>query len=384
MMEAQSRGTCSNAAAALLTRTHEARSFEEAMDLCRRSGWTDGHPVVPPTDTRVAEFLAEACYEPGEVIGISKYRNRTLTALHVVVNSVMAGCQPMHVPVVVAALRAILSPGFHHNYLASLGGPWPYFIVSGPVVERLDLNFDDGTMGPAGASNSVIARAISLVLWNGLEQRPGGVQRGAYGAPWRNESVIAERPDSRWPPLHVERGFDVNASMVTVFPTGGDFEFVRIHRTDCAEHILAPIVDSLSKGRFAWGPYMVVLPPNLIDRLDSEGWNKADVRAYIIERSQRSIAGLKRRLRWAEQQAGRHPWYELLEVQAGDEQQMIYLFKRQPEFHDLAFRDKFQDSREAELLLVNSGGAKGNTACIFVPYAESGPAVQSAAIESRR
>lgn len=361
--------------------SYDFRSYEDGLSFFRRRGWTDGHPVVLPTEASVSDWLDELGADPTAVVGSSDQRNRTIRVEHVVINSIMAGCRVEYVPVVIAALQSILADGFEHNHLASLGGPWPFFLVGGPIVDEIGLNYDQYTMGPGHHANSTIARAVSLVMWNCMEARVDGIQRGAYGPAWRNESLVVERPDSPWPLLHENRGFDADDSVVTSFPAT-DFEQVLVHLLDSPEHILAPIIDSLANGRFVWGPYVIVLPPNMVSVFDERGWTKKDVEEYIIDNTSRSIAGLKRRTRWAEQQAGRRPWKELLEVSEGDEEEMIPLFIRRPEYYDIAFRDKFLDSRDSDVMVVNSGGDSGPCAYILIPYTETGPVPMSIKVEA--
>jgi hypothetical protein len=291
----------------------------------------------------------------------------------------MAGCVAQEVPVVIAAIRSMLGDGFHHNHLASLGGPWPFLIVSGPIITELGLNYDQYVLGPGSRANSVIARAVSLVCWNCLDQHPGGVQRGAFGASWRNESILPERPNGPWSQLNEDRGYAKDVSTVTAFPATG-FEQVLIHVIDSPEHILAPMMDAMATGRFIWGPYVLVFPPNMVAIFVDAGWTKADVIEYVAANTKRSVADLKLRTRWAEQQAGRRPWSDLLEVKEGDRETMVYMFKSQPEFYDIAFRDKFLDSRSPEVLVISSGGDSGPCAYILIPYTESGPVPQTTPI----
>lgn len=354
------------------TRSYEVQSYRDGVEFFHRRGWTDGNPIMLPTVELVAEWLDALGADPDEVIGTSTERNRTVRLRHVVINSIMAGCFVEHVPLVVAGLRAILSPGFQHNHLASLGGPWPFFIVSGDVVRRLGLNCDQYVLGPGHRANSTIARAVSLTMWNCMEARAGGVQRGAYGAAWRNESLVPERPSGPWSTLSADRGYAPSESTITAFPATG-FEQVLVHLLDTPEHILAPMIDAISNGRFVWGTYILVFPPNMVAVFERDGWKKAQVREYVMARCRRSVAGLKRRTRWAEQQAGRRPWPDLLDVQPGDEDELVPLFERRPEYYDFAFRDKFLDSRDADLLVVDSGGDSGPCAYILIPYTETGP-----------
>jgi hypothetical protein len=366
--------------AELNAKRYEVRSYEEGIEYYHRRGWTDGNPILLPTEDRVAEWFDQITESPGFIVGVSSQRNRTIRLEQVVINSIMAGCQPKHLPVVVAGLQAMLSDPFQHNHLASLGGPWPFFLVSGPVVDELGLNADQYALGPGSRANTTIARAISLTMWNCMEARIGGVQRGAYGAAWRNESIVPERPVSSWRHLSEDLGYGPEASTVTVYPATG-FEQVLVHLLDSPEHILAAMIDSLATGRFVWGTYVLVFPPNMIAVFTEAGWTKDDVRSYVIERTYRSVAELKRRTRWAEQQAGRRPWPDLLDVQEGEEEEMIPLFIERPEYYDIAFRDKFLDSRGSGLYLMDCGGDSGPCAYILIPYTETGPVPVTKVIE---
>lgn len=357
-------------------RQYELPSYEEAVEFYHRRGWTDGHPIVLPTLERVTEWLSVLGVEPDTIVGTSPERNRAITMEQVVINSIMAGCVPEVLPLVVGCVQSILSPLFHHNHMASLGGPWPFFLVSGPIVEELHLNYDQYVLGPGSRQNGTVARAVSLVMWNCAEQRVGGVQRGAYGPSWRNESLVPERPDSYWPTLSEDLGYPKGTSTVSAFPATG-FEQILVHLLDSPEHILLPIVDSIATGRFIWGTYVIILPPNMVAVFEESNWTKDDIKEYIRANTHRSIAGLKRRTRWAEQQAGRRPWTELLDVKEGDEETEISLFNYDPSYYDVAFRDKFLDSRGSGIQVMASGGDSGPCAYILIPYTESGPDLET-------
>ena len=88
---------------------HEYGDYAELLDDYYERGWTDGLPVVPPTPELVAEFLAVAELDPDVVIGAVPTREVTVTAEHVAINAVMAGCTREYMPVVIAAVRAHLN-----------------------------------------------------------------------------------------------------------------------------------------------------------------------------------------------------------------------------------------------------------------------------------
>src|SRR5438874_1342202 len=113
---------------------HEVPDTLEAIEYCYRQGWTDGLPVVPPTEERVRQFLEQAGLEPDAVLGEVPDRARVITAEKVAVNAVMAGCLPAYLPVVVAAVQAMTADQFClHGSMASTGGAAPLLVVNGPI-----------------------------------------------------------------------------------------------------------------------------------------------------------------------------------------------------------------------------------------------------------
>ena len=81
-------------------------------------GWTDGLPVVPPTPDAVRACLEWVGLPPDHLVGVEPVRERAITAEKLAVNAVLAGCLPMHFPVVVASFTAMLEepfPGRHQQ-----------------------------------------------------------------------------------------------------------------------------------------------------------------------------------------------------------------------------------------------------------------------------
>jgi len=52
----------------LTSRRYPADDLLQAMELCFEKGWTDGLPVIPPTEPRVRALLDAAGLEPGREI----------------------------------------------------------------------------------------------------------------------------------------------------------------------------------------------------------------------------------------------------------------------------------------------------------------------------
>ncbi|MDH3295264.1 MAG: TlpA family protein disulfide reductase, partial [Acidimicrobiia bacterium] len=105
------------------------------------NGWTDGLPVVPPTPDAVRACLDWALLPPDHLIGVEPVRERAVTAEKVAINAVMAGCLPMHFPVVVTAVTAMLTePFLLHGATASTGGCAVLVIVNGPIRREIGMN----------------------------------------------------------------------------------------------------------------------------------------------------------------------------------------------------------------------------------------------------
>jgi len=100
-------------------------------------GWTDGLPIVAPTEARVLACLRAADLAPGDVVGIEPVRQRSITAEKVAINAAMAGCLPSYLPVVVATLRLMCQERFNvHGSGASTWGSAPFIVVNAPCARR--------------------------------------------------------------------------------------------------------------------------------------------------------------------------------------------------------------------------------------------------------
>src|SRR5262245_54152885 len=94
-----------------------------ANELFQENGWTDGLPIVPPTEALVRQFLDAALLDNGDIVGVEPVRRRRITAEKVAIAAVMAGCLPSYVPVVAALVKAVCEPEFGlHGCSASTGG----------------------------------------------------------------------------------------------------------------------------------------------------------------------------------------------------------------------------------------------------------------------
>src|SRR5579884_2879843 len=210
-------------AGAITSARHELDDALQAIEFYFEKGWTDGLPVVPPTEARVREFLDRAGRAPDEIIGRLDARRRVVSAEKVAINAVMAGCLPEYTPVVMAAIAAMSENAFGlHGISASTGGAAVLVIVHGPIVADLGVNSGVNLFGPGNRANATIGRAVRLVLMNCFGAQPGLLDKATIGHPGKYAYCIAEdEAGSPWEPLHVARGLRPDQSAVTVFAAEG-------------------------------------------------------------------------------------------------------------------------------------------------------------------
>jgi hypothetical protein len=202
----------------LTSATQTYAGYPEALEAYYDAGWTDGLPVVPPTEEAVAAMLATVGLDGSEVLGGVPTRNITVTAEKVAVNAVMAGCRADYFPVVLAAVRAFLQPKANaHSTTATLAGAAHAVIVNGPVCQELGIEGGQACFGPGFRANATIGRALRLVVRNVCRTIPGDLDRASFSWPLRYSFCFAENESfSDWTPLHVQRGYQATDSVVTV------------------------------------------------------------------------------------------------------------------------------------------------------------------------
>lgn len=202
----------------LTAERHRYRGYHDLLDDYVARGWTDGLPIVPPTPESVERFLARSRLDADEMLGEIPSRSVAVRAEQVAINAVMAGCRADYMPVVVAAVRALLRPEANaHSTTATLSGAAQMIIVHGPVRNELGVAYGAGCFGPGFHANATIGRAVRLVVRNVCRSLPGGFDRAAFATPARYSFCFGEDEEgSPWPSLLTSRGNAPTASAVTV------------------------------------------------------------------------------------------------------------------------------------------------------------------------
>ncbi|MQA85575.1 MAG: thioredoxin [Streptosporangiales bacterium] len=207
----------------LRSRRVELAELEDEAEALHDRGWSDGLPVVAPTEARVLRMLEGTTRAPDEVVAVVPPDLVECTVEKVAVNAVLAGCRPEYLPVVLAAVEAACTNEFNaHGVLATTWAAGPAVIVNGPVAKEIGMNGGLNALGQGNRANATIGRALQLVIQNVGGGRPGGVDRATLGSPGKVGFCFAENEsESPWEPLSVARGMPEGTSAVTVFATEG-------------------------------------------------------------------------------------------------------------------------------------------------------------------
>jgi hypothetical protein len=273
-------------AQALQSTTYELADALDANEFYQQRGWTDGLPIVPPTEERVQACLGASGLAPADIVGVERVRQRPMTAEKVAINAVMAGCLPAYMPVVVAIVRAMCQEPFNlHGSTASTGGSAPFIVVNGPVRTAIGMNATHNVLGNGNRANATVGRAVRLVLINLLGCIPGQLDRSTLGHPGKFTFCIAEdEEESPWTPVAQERGVPIGVSAVTVMAGEAPRQILNEWTHD-PEEILETFAAEMRHNMLTYsvwsGNYALLIPKQLRELLVAAGWHKQDIREYM-------------------------------------------------------------------------------------------------------
>lgn len=280
--------------------------LEASEAMTRRlleAGWSDGFPLVPPTPRAVEAMLRGTSRARDEVIAILEPGFGRATVEKIAINAVMAGCQPEHLPVLIAAVRCLAEPRMYlRNKAMSTGPHAPLLLISGPKARALGVNSGSCALGPGAVSavNTALGRAVRLIMMNVGHTYPGVSDMDTIGSPAKYSLCVAENEaESPWEPYHVEKGYAREQSTVTVQFVYGLcelFDFAN-HRPERLVEVFATAATNVAQvgtglwliGRRSDPRYrteekehnLLLICPEHAQRFAASGWSKADVRAAL-------------------------------------------------------------------------------------------------------
>jgi hypothetical protein len=270
--------------------------------------WSDGFPVVTPTEKRVARMLEGTREDPEEVIGHVPPAGEVATVRDVAIHAVMAGCLPEYLPVVLGGLRLILREEFNMGGVqCTMHGVAPLMIVNGPYAAKIGLHGGNGCFGPGFRANATIGRAIRLILMNLGAGLPGKASATIFSSPIRYTACLTENVAlSPFETLAVARGYRPEDNVITCAMA----ESPRLHFDDVStepERLLRGIGDSMTSTG-SWNMWfssdvVVAMTPQHARLCADAGMSRADVQRRLWELAERPQGNLKRGGNWRPERA---------------------------------------------------------------------------------
>ncbi len=274
----------------LRSRRVELAEREDDIEAMFARGWTDGLPVVPPTEERVLRMLEGTARDPAEVVTTVPPDLVDVTVEKIAIAAVLAGCLPEYLPWVITAVEAACTDQFNiHGVLATTMPVGPVIVASGPGTQAIGMNSGVNALGQGNRANLTIGRALQLVVRNVGGGRPGGVDRATHGNPGKLSFCFAERPDSPFGTLAESRGAAPGVDAITLFAGEGPRCVVDqiSRRPESLATSLAACLRTLHSPKLVLGfDAILVVGPEHARVFADAGWDRARLLAELDARLQ--------------------------------------------------------------------------------------------------
>ena len=290
--------------------------------------WSDGFPVVTPTEERIARMLTGTDRDHDDVIGPIPPAMEVATVRSVAVHALMAGCRPEYLPVVIAATELMLRGEFNVNGVqGTMHGVAPMMIVNGPYAADIGIHGGNGCLGPGFRANATIGRAIRLILMNLGAGIPGVSSMTIFGMPSRFTYCLTENmEDHPWESLSVSKGYSGDENVITMAMV----ESPRFCFDDVSDEPIR-LMNGIADTMVAMGSWnmhtrsdmVVAMGPQHAAICANAGMSRADVHSRLCEMAGRKVRDLKNGGNWRRERALAFP----IEVDPDDDDFFIPAIK---------------------------------------------------------
>jgi hypothetical protein len=270
--------------------------------------WSDGLPVVTPTEERINRMLLATGRDPDEIIGPIPPAMEVATVASVATHAVMAGCKPEYLPVVLGATELMLQAEFNVNGVqGTMHGVAPMMIVNGPYALEIGIHGGSGCLGPGFRANASIGRAIRLILMNIGAGLPGISSMTVFGMPSRFTYCLTENSEyNPWESLSVSKGYSADENVLTMAMVESP-RFCWDDVSDEPERLIRGIADTMtamgSWNMHARSDMVVAMSPQHAEICDKSGWSRDEVHTRLIEVAGRTVSNLKLGGNWRRERA---------------------------------------------------------------------------------
>jgi hypothetical protein len=254
--------------------------------------WSDGLPLIPPTEARVERMLAGYAGAYEATVARLPVEDADCTVEKIAINAVMAGCKPAYMPLLIAVVQAVAEPTFNLTGIQATTNPVaPLIIVNGPIRHALDINCTYGCFGPGWQANATIGRALRLLLINVGGAIPGVRDMAVMGQPGKYTLCVGENEeDSPWPPLHVTRGLHPQQSAVTLVGVSGCFNILGTSRPEAMLREISEALGYTGSNDYRFGGQPTcALNPHHAMALHQGGYSTAQIQAALFELSKKPV-----------------------------------------------------------------------------------------------
>jgi hypothetical protein len=266
-------------------------AYENMEKFFLNHGWSDGLPLVPPTQNAVNRMLEGTELPREHLVAVFPPGQGKATIEKIAINAVMAGCLPQYMPIILAAVDAIIDPAFFLVGVQNTSGQLaPLLVVSGQnLIEALNINDSFCTLGPGWKANTAIGRALRLIMMNMGHTWPGINDMKAFGNPFRYVTVIAENEaaySGAWEPLRVTEGFAEDQPTISVMPAMSWQPDLVLPTPPSVARIIAHIT---TQAKVKYDRYanncvynnLVLISPTAFDAIRREGVSKASLQQTL-------------------------------------------------------------------------------------------------------
>jgi len=270
--------------------------------------WSDGLPVVTPTEERISKMISATSRHPDEIIGPIPPAMEIATVASVATHAVMAGCKPEYLPVVLGATELMLQAEFNVNGVqGTMHGVAPMLIVNGPYALEIGIHGGSGCLGPGFRANASIGRAIRLILMNIGAGLPGISSMTVFGMPSRFTYCLTENSECNpWESLSVSKGYGADENVLTMAMVESP-RFCWDDVSDEPERLIRGIADTMtamgSWNMHARSDMVVAMSPQHAEICDKSGWSRDEVHTRLIEVAGRTVSNLKLGGNWRRERA---------------------------------------------------------------------------------
>lgn len=306
----------------------------DEFEFFLKKPWSDGLPVVTPTEERVQWMLGGTRRDPEELVGRIPPALSPATVRTVAIHALMAGCAPEHLPVVLGGITLMLREEFNLNGVqGTMHGVAPLMIVNGPHAAKIGLHGGNGCFGPGFRANASIGRAIRLLLTNLGGGIPGVASATIFATPLRYTACLTENTErSPWETLAVARGYAADDNVITcVMVESPRLCFDDVSQTP--DRLLAGLASSMadicSWNMHARSDMVVAMGPQHAALCAGAGMTRADVHRRLFELAGRRVRELKIGGNWRRERALAFP----IKVDPDDDDFFIPAIKHADDLH---------------------------------------------------